>query len=84
MKLDLFVWVINLLDRDNVVDTYESTACRIRLLACYARWSAVYCRQCRNSRSSLLTGEEKYEIKQADPRNYDTPRQIRIGARWTF
>jgi len=36
------------------------------------------------SSATPLTGEEKYLIKQLDPRNYDTPRQIRFGARWNF
>lgn len=85
MKLDLFVWVINLFDRDNVVDTYESTG-----LPNSTGWLVTPDGQqfiADNAEihdSSLLTGEEKYQLKQADPRNYDTPRQIRFGARWTF
>ncbi|HWO57081.1 MAG TPA: TonB-dependent receptor [bacterium] len=85
MNLDLYVWVINLFDRDNVVDVYESTG-----LPNETGWLETPDGQqfiVDNSMihdTSRLTGEEKYQVRQADPRNYDTPRQIRFGARWTF
>lgn len=85
VNLDLYVWVINLLDRENVSDVYESTG-----LADETGWLSTPDGQqfiADNADvhdASLLSGEEKYNVKQADPRNYDTPRQIRFGARWTF
>lgn len=85
LNLDVYVWVINLFNRENVVDVYEGSG-----LPNETGWLATPEGQAFIANNgeihdaSFLTGEEKYLIKQADPRNYDTPRQIRIGARWTF
>ncbi len=85
MKIDLYFWVINIFDRDNVVDVYEATG-----LPNSTGWLVTPDGQqfiADNADvhdASLLSGEEKYNLKQNDPRNYDTPRQIRFGARWTF
>jgi outer membrane receptor protein involved in Fe transport len=85
MTLDLYVWVINLFDRDNVTDVYEGSG-----LPNETGWlvtgegQAFIANNAEPHDSSFLSGEEKYRIKQSDPRNYDTPRQIRVGARWTF
>lgn len=85
LNLDVYLWVINLFDRDNVVDVYETSG-----LANATGWLSTPDGQqfiADNANvhdSSLLSGEEKYKVKQSDPRNYDTPRQIRFGARWTF
>jgi outer membrane receptor protein involved in Fe transport len=84
-NLDVYFWIINVFDRDNVVDVYEGSG-----LANETGWLATGEGQqfIANNEdvhdTSLLSGEAKYRIKQADPRNYDTPRQIRFGARWTF
>lgn len=85
LNLNVYVWVINLFDRDNVVDVYEGSG-----LANETGWLATgegqqfIANNAGPVDTSNLTGEEKYRLKQTDPRNYDTPRQIRIGARWIF
>jgi hypothetical protein len=77
--------VINLLDRKNVVDVYESSG-----LADRTSWLETPSGQefiANNSEPtdvSGLTGEQKYQIAQANPLNYDTPRQIRLGVRYLF
>ena len=84
-SLDIYLWVINLFDRKNVVDVYEGSG-----LPDVTGWLATPDGQAFIANngsvvdSSNLTGEQKYLLKQADPRNYDTPRQIRFGAKWSF
>lgn len=84
-QLDIYVWVLNLLDRDNVVDVYESSG-----LANSTTWLETDPGQSFIANNSAvtdvsgLTGEQKYKIAQENPLNYDTPRQIRLGVRWLF
>jgi hypothetical protein len=85
--LDVYLWVINVLNRKNVADVYESSGA-----ADYTGWLetgdglAFIADEATAEAhdSSYRTAEEKYLVKQADPRNYDTPRQIRFGVRWSF
>jgi outer membrane receptor protein involved in Fe transport len=84
-ELDVYLWVLNLLDRENVIDVYESSG-----LADRTSWLETPSGQqfiANNSEPtdvSGLTGEQKYQIAQANPLNYDTPRQIRLGVRYLF
>jgi outer membrane receptor protein involved in Fe transport len=91
-NLDIYFWVINIFDRDNVVDVYESTGEADRtgwldtpsgreFADAHAEGDDA---SFIGSSTTPLSGEQKYEVRQLDPRNYDTPRQIRFGARWTF
>ncbi len=80
-----YLWVINLFDRKNVTHVYESSG-----LANNTGWLrteegqsfAVGATDLNDT--SLLTGEQKYNFRQADPVNYDSPRQIRFGVRYVF
>jgi len=84
-QLDLYVWVLNLFDRDNVVDVYESSG-----LANSTTWLETEAGQSFIANNADptdvtgLTGEQKYQVAQNNPLNYDTPRQIRLGVRWLF
>ena len=84
-NLDLYVWVLNLFDRENVMAVYESSGdpAATNWLNTDAGddfaevWSESH-------DGSGLTGKEKYELKQQDPANYDIPREIRFGIRMSF
>jgi len=84
-QLDVYVWVLNLFDRDNVLDVYESSG-----LANSTTWLETEAGQSFISNNSDatdasgLTGEQKYQLAQNNPLSYDTPRQIRLGVRWLF
>jgi len=83
--LDLYLWVLNVLDRDNAVEVYTSSG-----LPGETGWL-----ETPSGREWLeenlgvtdvsgLTGVEKYHLREDDPNNFDTPRQIRFGARLLF
>ena len=85
ISLDFYVWVMNLLDRDNVLSVYETsgdpTATNWLVTDAGQDWIDA------NSSaddSSELTGEEKYNLASQNPGNYDIPRQIRFGLRMSF
>jgi hypothetical protein len=83
--LEGYLWVLNLFNRKNVTHVYESSG-----LANTTGWLQTVDGQAFVAGSqdlndtSLLTGEQKYDYRQADPVNYDTPRQIRFGVRYVF
>ncbi|GAB4320310.1 MAG: hypothetical protein Kow0074_10540 [Candidatus Zixiibacteriota bacterium] len=85
LNFDAYVWVLNLLDRKNALDVYESTG-----LPNTTGWLASPEGQkfLADSGDDVdytgVSNREKYEIKQNDPNNYDTPRQIRFGLRTFF
>lgn len=84
-NLDFYVWVLNLLDRDNVVAVYETSgdAQSTNYINTdqgqdfVEAWDEVH-------DGTNLTGREKYELKQRDPANFDIPREIRFGIRMSF
>jgi hypothetical protein len=85
INLDLYVWVLNLLDRDNVLSVYESSGDAIS-----TNWLVTEPGQdWIDANSSVdplsgLTGEEKYILASQNPGNYDIPRQVRFGIRMSF
>jgi outer membrane receptor protein involved in Fe transport len=85
LQWDLYLWVLNLFDRDNVIDVYESTG-RPNTTA----WLNTDEGQnfieanAEPTERSGLSGEELWRLKEHDPLNYDTPRQIRFGVRVNF
>lgn len=84
-SLDLYVWVINLFDRDNVVHVYESSGepDNTTWLSTDAG-QAFIANNADPTDITGLTGEEKYQVAQQSPLNYSVPRQIRLGLRWLF
>lgn len=80
-----FVWVKNLLDRDNVVAVFESTG-----QANTTNWLASEAGQAfadatpQLDDSKGLTATEEYNLKESNPQNYANPRQIMFGLRMAF
>jgi outer membrane receptor protein involved in Fe transport len=80
-----FVWVKNLLDRDNVYNVYEATG-----KANTTNWLSEEPGQAYLVASPELdavrglTAEEEYRLKENNPGNYGSPRQIMLGLRLTF
>lgn len=75
---DVYLWVLNVFDTDNAIDVYEGTG-----LPDNTGWLATPAGQ----QFIATHGEEgltKYNIKQRNPKNYDTPRQVRLGLRMMF
>ncbi len=78
LSFDVYVWVINVFDRKNVVEVYEGSG-----LADNTGWLATPEGQAYVSQFGA-DGVEKYNIKQRNPMHYDTPRQMRLGLRMSF
>jgi outer membrane receptor protein involved in Fe transport len=80
-NLDFYVWVINVLDRENAVDVYESSGQvnNTGWLATDAgqNWLA----SDPGADWSGMNRLDKYELKQNNPNSFDVPRQIRFGVR---
>jgi len=83
--LELYIWVINLFDRENVVDVYNGTGQpdNTGYLDTGEGQQFVINNDSIHD-SSFLTGEQKYNLRQNDPANFDIPRQIRFGMRVGF
>lgn len=79
LSFDVYVWVINVFDRENVVEVYEGSG-----LADNTGWLATSEGQNYVSQFASEDGEAKYNIKQRNPMHYDTPRQVRLGLRMNF
>ncbi len=80
-----YLWVMNLLDRDNVVNVWEGTgkAESSGYLETGAGQDFVAAYSTPGDNQGL-TGEEKYRIAQQPVTNYDIPRQILFGLRESF
>jgi outer membrane receptor protein involved in Fe transport len=85
LQAEFELWVLNLFNRKNVLTVYRSsglpnstgwfeTADGQRLRDTYSE----------PHDSSQLTAAEKYSLRENDPTNYDTPRQIRAGLKVSF
>lgn len=85
INLDFYVWILNLLDRDNVLSVYESSGDALS-----TNWLVTQPGQdwieanADVHDASGLTGEEKYILASQNPGNYDIPRQVRFGIRMSF
>ncbi len=79
-----YLWVKNLLDRENVINVYESTGRgnTTNWLATEAGQAFVEANNEVNDRG--ITGEQEYLIKQQNPQNYSNPRQVMLGLRVSF
>ncbi len=83
-KMTVYLEVINVFDRKNALSVYQSTGqpdnCGWLETDAGQDWL-------NNDPGPDWTGydrEEKYHLKENDPLNYDTPRQIRLGMRVHF
>jgi outer membrane receptor protein involved in Fe transport len=87
LSWDIYIWVLNLLDRKNALVVYESSG-----LPDATGWDSTPEGQAliNDSRysnphdASDLTAEEKLSLREHDPTNFDTPRQIRLGIKFNF
>ncbi|HEX2897017.1 MAG TPA: TonB-dependent receptor [candidate division Zixibacteria bacterium] len=83
--LSPYLWVKNLLDRDNVVQVWEGSG-----RANSTGWlETPEGQQFASAHSQIddtsgLTGEEKYELAQFQPQNYANPRMVYFGLRASF
>lgn len=85
VDLEVYLWVINLFDRDNVVDVYRGTGEPDNTGWLDTPDGQQFVQDNSDIHdTSYLTGEQKYMLKQNDPANYDIPRQIRFGMRVGF
>ncbi|MCK4302343.1 MAG: hypothetical protein KAW91_06190, partial [candidate division Zixibacteria bacterium] len=84
-KVTPYLWVKNLLDRKNVVNAWEGTgkANTTAWLETDAGMEFVETYS-EPSDHAELTGQQKYDLAQAPPNNYGTPRQIFFGLRMSF
>jgi hypothetical protein len=84
-ELDLYVWVLNLLDRDNVIDVYESTGRPNTTGWLNTEDGKAFVRDnSEPTEMSDLSGEDLYLLKEGNPLNYDSPRQVRFGIKMNF
>ena len=84
LNFDAYLWVLNVFNRDNVLDVYEGTGKPDE-----TGWLATPAGQGFIGNYSEpnefgYTGEELYQMKQQTPLNYDIPRLIRFGLRLSF
>ncbi|OQY30041.1 MAG: hypothetical protein B6244_01925 [Candidatus Cloacimonetes bacterium 4572_55] len=78
--MNFYVWVLNLMDRDNAVDVYEGTGDPESTSWLNSPEGVEFQDTYLEAHdSSGLTGEEKYMLKERNPRNYDLPRVVRFG-----
>ena len=85
ISLDFYVWIMNLLDRDNVLTVYETSGDPDATNWLVTESGETFIEN--NSEvidTSDLNGEEKYILASQHPGNYDIPRQIRFGLRLSF
>lgn len=85
LNWDIYLWVLNLFDRKNVVDVYESTGRPNTTAWLNTDDGRGFIKSNADpTERSGLSGEELYRLKERSPLNYDTPRQIRFGAKLNF
>jgi outer membrane receptor protein involved in Fe transport len=83
-KLTPYVWVKNLLDRDNASSVYESTGRANTTTWLNTSEGRTFVRDRATPDYTGLTGEEKYKIKENNPQNYGNPRMILFGVTMSF
>jgi hypothetical protein len=85
VDFEIFAWITNLLDRSNVVDVYDATGepNNTGWLETPDGQQFIQGHSTIHD-ASYLTGEQKYNLRQNDPANFDIPRQIRFGMRVGF
>ncbi len=88
-RVSLYAVVINLLNRRNVAARdinsrgFENSIYSSTGLPDETRWLATDDGQ-KFLEQYGAQGQQKYSIKENDPRNYDTPRQVRFGMSYSF
>lgn len=75
---DAYLWVINVLNTKNVINVYETSGEPNN-----TGWLTTPAGQ-EFLATNGSSGLERYNLKQRNPMNYDTPRQVRFGLRVSF
>ncbi|MBI5868821.1 MAG: TonB-dependent receptor [candidate division Zixibacteria bacterium] len=82
---DVYLWVMNVFDRKNVVDVYESTGRPNTTSWLNTQEGQTFIRNNGDpTEHSGMSGEELYRLREQTPLNYDAPRQIRFGVKVNF
>jgi hypothetical protein len=85
LDLNMYVWVLNLLDRENAIGVYESSGDpQSTTYAQSEEGRAVIEANSEPHDSSGLTAEQKYKLAEQDPELFDTPRIVRFGVELSF
>jgi outer membrane receptor protein involved in Fe transport len=86
LDLDAYVWVLNVLDTENATDVFEGTGLpnSTGWLTTEPGQSFINTFSEEDELYDNMTGQQKYNFRQNDPRNYDIPRLIRFGLRLSF
>lgn len=85
LDMNFYVWVLNLLDRQNPVDVYEGTGDSESTSWLNTAEGQAFVDQYADPHdTSALSGEEKYLLKERNPRSYDIPRVVRLGVEIGF
>ncbi|MBD3298376.1 MAG: hypothetical protein GF341_06960 [candidate division Zixibacteria bacterium] len=83
--LNLYLWVLNLFDRDNAIDVYSGTGEPDNTDWLETPEGREFAQDLNHpTDNSGLTGEEKFRLRENDPANFGISRQIRFGARLMF
>jgi len=78
LNMDAYVWVLNLLDKRNAVQVYESSGS-----AETTNWLNTQAGQDFLAQQGQL-GAETYSLAQSNPQLYGNPRLVRFGLRVGF
>jgi outer membrane receptor protein involved in Fe transport len=80
-KLDVYIWVLNVLDRKNPVSVYRSSGASSTTEWLTTADGQAYLATMQNRG---IDGQQLYELAENDPTRYANPRLVRLGLRATF
>ncbi len=84
IKLRPYVWVKNLLNRDNATNVYESTGRPNTTGWLLTNDGRSFSQRYTTPDQTGLSGEQKYKLKENNPQNYSNPRMILFGVTMSF
>ena len=79
--LDVYIWVLNVLDRKNEIDVYESNGQVNSTGWLMTPDGRTFLETYEDADYTGYSGGQKYEIKQNNPNSFGIPRQIRFGVK---
>lgn len=80
-SMDFYVWVINVFDRENAIDVYESSGQVSNTAWLSTDTGQEWLAGDPGADWSEMNRQQKYDLKQNNPNSYDVPRQIRFGVK---
>ncbi|MCP4711268.1 MAG: TonB-dependent receptor [Planctomycetes bacterium] len=85
LDMNFYVWVLNLLDRNNPIAVYDCSGDPTTTTYLDGEEGQTLVEELAvPDDNSGLTGEEKYLLRENDPRMFDTPRVVRFGFELSF